>query len=33
MNFRIYWDGDEYTDEEVQSIIDEMEIAVEKDFK
>ena len=27
------WDGDEYTDEEVQSIIDEMEIAVEKDFK
>jgi shikimate dehydrogenase len=26
------WDGDDYTDEEVQSIIDEMEIAVEKDF-
>lgn len=26
------WDNDEYTDEEVQSIIDEMEIAVEKDF-
>jgi len=27
------WDGDTYTDEEVQSIIDEMEILVEKDFK
>lgn len=27
------WDGDKYTDEEVQSIIDEMEIAVEKDFR
>lgn len=27
------WDGDEYTDEEVRSIIDEMEIAVAKDFK
>ena len=27
------WDGDENTDEEVQSIIDEMGIAVEKDFK
>lgn len=27
------WDGDTYTDEEVQGIIDEMEILVEKDFK
>ena len=27
------WDGDEYTDDEVQSIIDEMEIEVERDFK
>ncbi len=27
------WDGDSYTDEEVQAIIDEMEIAVERDFK
>lgn len=27
------WDGDTYTDEEVQRIIDEMEILVEKDFK
>lgn len=27
------WDGDTYTDEEVQSIIDEMELRVEKDFK
>lgn len=26
------WDGDTYTDEEVQSIIDEMEMRVEKDF-
>ena len=26
------WDGDEYTDEEVQKIIDEMEIAVEEQF-
>lgn len=26
------WDGDEYTDEEVKSIIDEMEILVEKNF-
>lgn len=29
----VIWDGDEYSDEEVQSIIDEMEIAVEKNFK
>lgn len=27
------WDGDVYTDEEVQKIIDEMELRVEKDFK
>lgn len=27
------WDGDEYSDEEVQAIIDEMESAVEKNFK
>ena len=27
------WDGDRYTDSEVQQIIDEMEIAVEKDFR
>ncbi|MGN1113695.1 MAG: shikimate dehydrogenase family protein [Oscillospiraceae bacterium] len=26
------WDGDTYTDSEVQSIIDEMELKVEKDF-
>lgn len=27
------WDGDSYTNEEVQAIIDEMELRVEKDFK
>ncbi len=27
------WDGDTYTDEEVQGIIDEMEVLVEKDFQ
>lgn len=27
------WDGDRYTEREVQQIIDEMEIAVEKDFR
>ena len=27
------WDSDEYTDNEVQSIINEMEIAVANDFK
>lgn len=27
------WDGDRYTDSEVQAIIDEMELRVEKDFR
>ena len=27
------WDGDSYTDEEVQQIINEMELRVEEDFK
>ena len=27
------WDGDSYTDDEVQKIIDEMELKVEKDFR